>query len=110
MANLVTQVAINSGITPVFTAAAAGGDRMEAGDDVGLYVKNGSAGSITVTIASPGLCSQGGTHPLVVAIPATSERLIGPLTPPNRYINPTTNLVDVAYSASASVTVASVKV
>lgn len=110
MANLVTQISSNSGIAPAFVAAAAGGDRMEAGDDVGLYVKNASAGAVTVTVASPGQCNQGQNHPLVVSVPAAGERLIGPLTPINRYINPVTGLVDITYSAAASVTVASVKV
>jgi hypothetical protein len=109
MALLATQVATGAGIGPAFAAASAGGDTMAVGEDVALYVKNASGAPVTVTIASPGVCNQGGNHPLVVSVPAAGERLIGPLTPAYRFGDPVTGLVSITYSSATSVTVAAIK-
>lgn len=107
MAILTVQPAAHAGLTPSYAAAAAGGDQFQPGDDVMLHIKNGSGASITVTVASPQPCSQGVTHNLVVSVPAAGERMIGPL-PAARFANPTTGLVNITYSAAASVTVAAI--
>lgn len=105
MAALSTQPATVAGTTPSFVAANAGGDTAEPGSDNVLHVKNASGGSITVTVASPTPCSQGSTHPLVVAVPAGQERIIGPL-PAGRFAQPSSGRVDITYSAVTSLTVA----
>lgn len=109
MALLTTQAVSPSGTAITYSAASAGGDTCEASADLELRVKNGSGASITVTVASPTPCNQGGTHPLSVAVAAGAEQAIGPL-PPQRFANPSTGLVNITYSSATSVTVAAVRV
>jgi hypothetical protein len=97
MALLATQVGVQTGLLPVFGAVNAGGDTFQPGDDVSLYVKNPTGGAITVTVASQVQCNQGSTHNLAVAIPAGSERIIGPL-PASRFADGT-GVGSITYSA-----------
>ena len=108
MANLGTQAASTGGTVINYVAAAAGGDTCEASDSVELRVKAGAT-AVTVTVASPTPCSQGGTHPLSVVVAANSEVAIGPF-PPQRFANPVTGLVNITYSQVATITVAAVRV
>lgn len=89
-----------AGSAPVEYAASAGGDTI-TNNKVGklsVRVRNGSGGAVNVTVASPGKCSHGGTHPLVVAVPAGETREIGPL-PSKRF----SSAVGLTYSAHADV-------
>lgn len=107
MALLTTQKAsLAPSAAIIYTAAAGGGDQLTPGDTTFLHVKNGGGSSVTVTVTSTQACSQGQLHNLVVAVPAGSDRPIGPL-PVTRFGN-TSGLVDVAYSSATSVTVAAV--
>jgi hypothetical protein len=93
-----------TGIAPAPVAADALGDSLPAGNTFAL-VKNSSAGSINVTVVVPGTTRFEQDEPdVVVAVPAGGERLIGPLSP--ALANAETGLVDLTYSAVASVTVA----
>lgn len=105
VALLALQQITQSGLAPAFVAAAAGGDSLQPGDSVKLHVKNGGAGSVTVTVNSQRKCDQGVDHDLAVAIAAGAEAIIGPL-PANRFADPADGLVKVTYSAVTSVTVA----
>ena len=70
-----------------------------------VTVKNGSGGSINVTVAVPGNDDFGNAKPdLVVAVAAATERDI----PINRaeFVDPATNLVTVVCSAVTTVTIA----
>lgn len=100
VALLTTGHVSHSGVVQSLVAAAGGGDTLSAGERTFLVVNNGSGGSINVTVASPTTCSQGSTHPLVVAVGAGAVKYIGPL-PENRFGDP----VSVTYSAVTSVTV-----
>lgn len=106
MALLAQQPATGAGTTPSFTAAAAGGDTFQPGDDVILILKTSGTAS-TVTVASPGACNQGSTHPLVISMPATGERHVGPF-PAQRFAG-SNGLVSVTYSSVTGLTVAVVK-
>jgi hypothetical protein len=110
MATLATQVVSRAGTLPTYAAANGGGDAMACGADQMLHIKNGAASTMTVTIAVPTAVS--GWPNVVytnsnVAVPNTSERMIGPIQAPI-YQDPITGLATITYSAVTSVTVASI--
>jgi len=72
-----------------------------------LRVKNADAADKTVTIDSPGECSQGGTHDLTIVVEAGTEETIGPF--PTARFNQSDNTVSVDFSAATSTTVAVTK-
>jgi hypothetical protein len=95
------------GTNPGFAAAAGGGDSVAPNDRGYLHYKNGSGGSITVTVVVPGNTKYGQANPdVAVAIPAGAERLIGPF--PSDLVNTSTGLVDITYSGVSSLTVAAI--
>lgn len=96
-----------AGTEATYNAASALGDKVAPGDDVVLHVKNGSAGSITCTIVTPGTVAGQAIGDVAVAIPAGEERFIGPLTSD---IFASEGLVDITWSSETSVTFAAVKV
>jgi hypothetical protein len=95
-----------AGTNPAFAAAAGGGDKVPPNDRGYLHVKNGSGGSITVTVVVPGNGKYGQANPdVAVAVPAAAERLIGPLPAD---LAGTDGLVDITYSGVTSLTVAAI--
>ncbi len=102
MALLTPRQVGTAGSAPAPVAASAGGDTVTNTKAAQLFVRvaNGGGGAITVTVASPVPCNQGGTHPLAVAIPAGQARDIGPL-PARRF----GSVVALTYSGVATVTV-----
>lgn len=107
MAFLAPQQITVGGLTPVFTAAGAGGDTCSPDDRVFLRVKNGSAAAITVTVLVPG-STYGMLNPdPTVNVPATIGDVMIDL--PSGLVDLTTGLVGVTYSATATVTVALVR-
>lgn len=106
MATLTTQTITQAGTTPTYVAAAAGGDKLNPGPTTFVHVKNGGAGSITVTVDSVAPCSQGADHNLVVSVPNGEERMIGPL-PADRFASATDGLVSITYSGVTTVTIGS---
>jgi hypothetical protein len=74
-----------------------------------LQVTNGGGSSINVTIDSPILCSQGGTHDEVIAVGAGVTKLIGGFDK-SQFNDPITGRVNVSYSSVTTVTVAVVSV
>ncbi|MFG2671360.1 hypothetical protein [Streptomyces sp. NPDC048445] len=109
MATLATQTVALGGLNPTYAAAAGGGDKCEVGDRNFLHIKNGSASSVTVTLtATASVRGQAVTSP-TVAVPASGERLIGPLSP-DLLQSPTDGLCAVEYSSATTVTVASLRI
>lgn len=106
MAVLTVQQVGQSGLAPVYVAAAAGGDQFANNGKTYFHVKNASASAITVTVDSIAPCSQGFDHNLSVSVPAGGERIIGSFEPAR--FNNDTSLVSVTYSAVSTVTVAAV--
>jgi len=96
-----------AGATPAPRAAAAG-DTVTPSDGEYLHVDNASASAVTVTVVAKRPCNQGSLHDLNVSVPAGSRRIIGPITAYN-YADPVTGLASINYSATASVTVYSVR-
>lgn len=109
MATLTTQQIGLAGIAVTAVAATSGGDVLSPGPNTFLKVKNGGGSGITVTIASPVACSQGGTHPLAVTVAAGAIEDIGPL-PAARFADPSDGLVHVTYSGVTTVTVSAVTI
>lgn len=103
-----------SGATLTPASASAGGDQFANPRGSGLvYVKNASGGSINVTIAAQTTTRPAeGAYPamtvgnLVVAVPSSGERLIGPI--PSAYNDGNGN-VQITYSSATSVTVAAIQ-
>ncbi|MET8982139.1 hypothetical protein ABZX85_41805 [Streptomyces sp. NPDC004539] len=109
MATLTTQVVALAGLNPAYVSAAAGGDKCSVGDRNFLHVKNGSASSVTVTLTATASVRGQAVSNLTIAVPASGERMIGPLQP-DLLQSPADGLCAVGYSASASVTVASLRI
>lgn len=102
MALIPEAVASRSGVAPAPRGAAADDD-VVPGSNVQLVVDNTSAGAVTVTVTAVRRCSQGSLHDIVVSVPATSKRVIGPIT--DDFANAATGLARVTYSATAGVNV-----
>lgn len=103
---LTVQKMVAAGLEVTTVAAAAGGNSFKNDGYTYLQVTNGGGGSITVTVESRRLCSQGGDHNLSVVVAAAKTIMIGRLNP--RDFNDESSLVDVTYSGVTSVTVAAV--
>jgi hypothetical protein len=97
-----------AGTAPTYNAASAGGDKVPPGDDTILHVKNGSAGAITATVVTPGTVAGQPIGDVAVSVPAGGERFIGPLT--RSIFAASDGLVDITWSAAASVTFAAIQV
>lgn len=105
MAILASQNVTRVGIAPAYAAAAAGGDRFTPGSETFLHVKNGSAGALTVTIATPRTDAYGNAiADTAVSVPAAGERMIGPF-PAQGYGSVTDGLADITYSGVTSLTI-----
>ena len=71
------QVAIDTGLTPAYSAANVDGHSVEPG--VLVHVKNGGAGTCTITVPTPGTVRGKAIADTTIAIPAGQERMIGGL-------------------------------
>lgn len=107
MATLVAQQIDRDGLEPVLVAADVGGDKFINTGKEFIFVRNGSGAPITVTLdIRPTVDAQAVTDRAIV-VPAGEDRFIGPI-PPTVY-NDAAELVDVTYSAVASLTVGIIK-
>ena len=106
MAQIAVQKATLTGVIPTYVAASAGGDTFINNANTTFEVKNAAATPTTVTILSRVNCNMGGTHDIVVTIPATTTKIIGPFSA-GRF-NDENKLVQVNYSAVTTVTVAAI--
>ncbi|MFJ2579969.1 hypothetical protein [Kitasatospora aureofaciens] len=106
MALLSIQTIKPGGITPAYSAASAGGDKVSlSAANTFLHVKNGSASSITVTVTTQNNSYKGLTVPdRTVTVAASGEQMIGPL---DAQLHADINQqASIGYSAVTSVTVA----
>lgn len=111
MALLSLQAIALSGLGPVYGAASAGGDTIQipGSGSVFAHVKNGAASAVTVTIPTVNNVVDGHTiADITVSIPASSERMIGPI--PAKYHANNVGQATLNYSASASVTLAALRI
>lgn len=105
MALLATQSIVRAGLAPSYAAAAGGGDTFAPGTHTFLHVKNGSGGSITVTVVTPRTDALGNAiADNAVAVGAGAEAMIGPL-PYEHYASPSTGVGNITYSGVTSLTI-----
>lgn len=109
MAILSTQTIALAGLAPSYAAAAGGGDKCEVGDRNFLHVKNGSGSSVTVTLTATASVRGQAVADLTVSVPASGERMIGPLSA-DLLQDPTDGLCAIGYSSATTVTVASLRI
>ena len=102
MATYTVQTVTRSGITPTKNAVSASDDFVNDGLTV-LHVTNGSGGSLTVTIVTPGTSDGLAVADRTVTIPNGEERVIGPFLRAI-YSATATGKVTVQFSATTSVT------
>lgn len=107
MATLAVQKVTLNGLGPSFVAASVGGDEFINTGRVMLYVKNGGASAVDVTINSQTQCNYGFDHDVVVSIPAGGERIVGPF--PKTRFDDANGKVQIAYSDVTSITVAAIE-
>lgn len=109
MATLPTQVVALSGLAPTYAAAAGGGDKCETGDRVFLHVKNGAGAPVTVTLTSTVAVRGQAVANVTVSVPASGERMIGPIQP-DLLRAASDGLCAIGYSSATSVTVAALRI
>jgi hypothetical protein len=107
MATLAIQPVAATGTALSFAAATSGGDKCHVGDRSFLIVKNGSGASVTVTLATSETVDGFAVADNAVAVAAGAQTVIGPVE--RELYAATDGLCAITYSASASVTVASVQ-
>ena len=107
MALLSAQAITAPSLTPTYTAVNAS-DTITPDVNLFLHVKNANAAACTVTITDAGTTPAGSaaTNP-TVSVPATTGDRMIPIFP--SYVNPSTGLITVTYSVTASVTAALVR-
>lgn len=108
MALLSTQQVLLTGTTPSYVAVAAS-DTVVPDNGSFLIVKNGNASPDTCTVVTPGSTFGQANPDVAVSVPATTgERWIGPMVP--ELADPTTGLITITHSVTATVTCAYVRV
>ena len=104
MATLTTQNIKTAGITPSYVAASGGGDKCETGEGTFLHVKNGSGGSLTVTLITPSTVDATlVVGDRAVAVGAGAEAMIS--VPDTLYRDPADGLASITYSGVTSLTI-----
>lgn len=113
MATLTPQVLNQgAGVIPTYAACTGGGDAAPCSRNTFLHIKNGSGGSITVTLAIPASASgfTGAVYgSLAVVLAAGVERMTRNLDP-QLFQDPTTGLCTITYSGVTSLTIACINV
>lgn len=99
---LLTPLAAAVAGTPVAYSAASASDTIAVTPRSMVLCRNGSAGSVTVTIDSATLVDEVAYGPITVAVPAGADRLIA--VPPR--LAGADGLVTITYTATANVTIA----
>lgn len=112
MAAIAVQNLSRTGLAPAYTAVSASDTvAVETGERTFLHVKNGSGAAINVTLVAVMTAVRVagvGNVPIanqVVAVPANSDRMIGPIPP--AFVNSDGNAT-VNFSAQATVTAAAI--
>lgn len=112
MATLTAQQIARAGLAPTYAAVAAGGDEFANPDgNIFAHVKNGSGGSLTVTIASQATAAPGlAVTDLSVTLADGADKMIGPFPMgTSAGFNDADGKVQLTYSTDTSVTIAILK-
>lgn len=110
---LALQTTVRTGLNPTYSAATVDGHAFDnSSGRVYLHVKNASASPVNVTIDVTKTTDGLVIPDLVVSVPASGERIIGPFPPLYEQVNAVLTLdkaIHVNTSAQASVTYAAIK-
>lgn len=109
MATLSVQAVGLAGLAPTYAAATSGGDKVTPTERTFLHVKNGAGAPITVTLTAAATVRGQSVSNVTVSVPASGERMIGPIAP-DLFQNPTDGLAAIGYSSATTVTVAAVRI
>lgn len=109
MATLTVQAVALAGLAPTYAAATGGGDKVAPGERTFLHVKNGAASAVTVTLTAAATVRGQAVSNLTVSVPASGERMVGPITA-DLFQNPTDGLAAIGYSSATTVTVAAIRI
>lgn len=102
MATVSTEVVDRDGLTANYPNASSGGDQIAPSDHTMIHVKNGSGGSLDVTLVTPQQVAGLDVEDRVVPVPAGGDAFIAV---DNTYRNDS-GLADITWSATSSVTFA----
>lgn len=102
-----TQQIAPGGVAPTYNSAASG-DKFVPDDRTFLHVKNGDASSHSITVGAIGSISGLTIENLVVAVPAGTEKVIGPF-PRGTFADPSDELAHITWSATTSMTWAALR-
>lgn len=106
MATLATQSITTSGLSVTYATAAAS-DRFTPAERTFLHVRNNNAGTVTVTITTPGTVDGLAISDRVISIPTTQQRMIAL---PDTLYRSSDGLGDVVISPNSSVDVAVIRI
>lgn len=104
MADINVQSIGITGLTPVYTAAAAAGDALQLGDGFFVHYKNGSAAAITVTLITPGTVSGLAVADRALTVPAGGDLMVK--LDRRQYEDPVTGRAMATYSGVTTLSVA----
>ncbi|NVM56425.1 MAG: hypothetical protein HWN66_22195 [Candidatus Helarchaeota archaeon] len=106
MADLTPQVIVLTGLEPSYQACAAGGDAVVNDGRIFLHFVNGATES-EVTVDSVRACDQGVDHNVVVTVPASEDKMIGPFNK-DRF-NDANGKIQITYTNVTTITVAAIR-
>lgn len=86
-----------TGVAPTMATASSGGDKVRTGPGIFILVDNGSASSVTVTLATPGTVDGLAISDRTVAVPAGEQRAIAVT---GLYRDPSDGLAHITWSAT----------
>ena len=109
MADLTVRTVSDAGLKDTALAACAAlGDSFLNDGKTYLKVVNGAVAAQNVIFVLPGTCDQGEAHTETVVLDASSTYYLGPFDP-KFYNQPSTNKVNITYSAVVTLTIAAYK-
>lgn len=111
MADLVVKKVVLTGLNPnnpAYVACTAGGDAVLNSGYTFLHVVNAHTGAWVVTVDSVAPCSQNYDHDVVVSVPASGERMIGPF--PRDRFNDSGGKLTITYNGVTALTIAAIEV
>lgn len=106
MATVSTEVVDTDGLTATYANASTGGDQVAPSEHTFIHVKNGSGGSLDVTLVTPQQVDGLSVSDRTVTVATDGEAFIAV---PNLYRNDS-GLADITWTATSSVTFAVLRV
>ncbi len=96
-----------AGYEPTLVAANVDGNFFDNDGMTFLFVDNADVSPVDVTIDSAADCDQGFDHNIVVTVPASEQRLVGPF--PKGRFNDSNDQAQITYAAVTSLTIEAIR-